>query len=406
MLERESYVALWRELAHEKSMILLSGPRQAGKTTLAGMIAKEFSNSVYFNWDVPHNKAQLLENPYFFEEIKRKDETPPLVILDEIHKYKEWKNYLKGIYDHFHDTYRFLVLGSGRLDLYRKGGDSLAGRYFLFRLWPFTLAELGRQQSTPADFRKNPLKVSTSGVDKLKNIWGRLSSFSGFPEPYLTGKAASFRRWSNTYSQQLIREDIRDMTGIKSVDDMEILYSLLPSKVGSPLSLNSLAQDLKVSYNTVKDWMSIFQRFYMTFSLPTWTSRIARAIQKEKKVYLLNYALIKDPASRFENMVALELLRAVSRWNDLGHGNFSLHFIKDKEKREVDFLIAEDGEPVLLVETKLSDSQPAPSLIKFQKHLNVPAVQLTDEGKGHRIRSNAGQKLVIVPAWQWIPHLP
>ena len=180
----------------------------------------------------------------------------------------------------------------------------------------------------------------------------------------------------------------------------------MPSKVGSTLSINSLAQDLKVSYNTVKDWMSIFQRFYMTFSLPTWTSGIARAIQKEKKVYLLNYALIKDPASRFENMVALELLRAVARWNDLGHGNFSLHFIKDKEKREVDFLIAEDGEPVLLVETKLSDSQPAPSLIKFQKHLNVPAAQLTDEGKGHRIRSNAGQKLLIVPAWQWIPHLP
>ena len=226
-MERKLYYQIWKELSGEKPMIFLAGPRQAGKTTLARMVSSTFSNSVYFNWDLVTNKRLLVEKPTFFEEINRKDNTPPLIVFDEIHKYKKWKNYLKGIYDEFSDRYKFLVLGSGRLNVFQKGGDSLAGRYFLFTLWPFTLAELGQRRRTFADFINNPLKLDS--IDKsLDKIWEQLSYVGGFPEPYLSGKETFYRKWSASYGQQLIREDIRNMTAIKDVDSMEILFSLLP----------------------------------------------------------------------------------------------------------------------------------------------------------------------------------
>lgn len=176
-----------------------------------------------------------------------------------------------------------------------------------------------------------------------EKIWRQLAMLSGFPEPFLSNRETSYRRWSNIYARQLVRKDIRDLTDIKAVQDIETLYTLLPSKIGSSLSVTSLAENLKVSYNTIRSWMDVLERFYLTFSIPTWTTRIARAIQKEKKYYLFDYARIKDDGTKFENMVACELFRAVTLWNDLGLGHFSLHFIKDKEKREVDFLVVKDG---------------------------------------------------------------
>jgi hypothetical protein len=240
----------------------------------------------------------------------------------------------------------------------------------------------------------------------LKVTWQQLSTLSGFPEPYLSGRETTYRRWSNTYTRQLVREDIRDLTDIKSVQDVEIIYALLPSKIGSPLSVTSLAENLKVSYNTVRSWLDILERFYLTFSISTWTGKVSRAIQKERKCYLYDYPRIKNAAARFENMVACELLRAVTIWNDMGFGVFSLHFIKDKEKREVDFLIANSGEPFPLIEAKLSDSQPSKPLLAFQKRLGVPAVQLIEAGSGYRIIPNGTHKILISPAWQWRAQLP
>ncbi|MBN1841739.1 MAG: DUF4143 domain-containing protein [Deltaproteobacteria bacterium] len=216
----------------------------------------------------------------------------------------------------------------------------------------------------------------------------------------------TYRRWSNTYSQQLIREDIRDLTGIKSVGDVEMLYLLLPSKVGSPLSVPSLARDLRVSYNSVQSWLSVFERFFLIFSISPWTQKISRAIQKERKVYLWNAPRIKEPAGRFENMVAMELWRAVTVWNDMGYGSFSLHFMKNKERQEVDFLIAKAREPFLLVETKLTDTEPSSDLKKFQRALDIPAVQLTNKGDGYRILSNLDQSVLVAPAHQWLSGLP
>ena len=403
---REPYLKIWQDLARDKSMVFLVGPRQVGKTTLAKIISRSFSNNLYFNWDILRDKARLMENPTFFQEIKRRDPSMPLIIFDEIHKYKDWKNYLKGVYDEFYDRYQFLVSGSGRLDIYQKGGDSLAGRYLLFHLWPFTIAELGKRALTMDDFLENPLQISMEGSENLKEKWSRLSTLSGFPEPYLANRRARYRRWSNIYSNQLIREDIRDLTGIKSVTDMEMLYSLLPSKVGSPLSVQSHATDLKASYNSVRSWLSIFERFFLIFSIPPWTERIARAIQKERKVYLWDAPRIEDPAARFENMVATELWRAVTNWNDLGYGLFSLHFIRNKEQQEVDFLITNGRKPFVLIEAKVSDTQPSGTLRKFQNALSIPAVQLIGEDEGYQIFSNNDQSILVAPGYQWLSQLP
>ena len=406
MHNRRYYINIWQELAAQKSMIFISGPRQAGKTTLSKLISRSYTNNYYFNWDIAEHRTLFFSNPSFFEGIKRKDPSTPLIILDEIHKYKDWKNYLKGIYDQFHESYKFIVSGSGRLDIYQKGGDSLAGRYYMFHLFPFTMAELGNRNIPIEAFLKDPLHINMERAKKNREIWNMLSGLSGFPEPYLSGKTTTYRRWSNTYSRQLIREDIRDIVDIKSVMDVETLYILLPSRIGSPLSIPSLANDLKVSYNTVRNWLAVFERFFLVFSIPTWTEKIARTIQKERKFYLWDAPVIKDASARFENMVAAELYRAVTLWNDMGYGNFSLHFVKNKEKQEVDFLIANSREPFLLIEAKMADEQPSKSLQIFQRALNLPAVQLTSEGESYKLLSNEGNKILIAPAYQWLSQLP
>jgi len=406
MRQRPLYLNAWEELSAEKSMVFMAGPRQVGKTTLCRQIMDFFTNSLYANWDIPQDRTRLLEDPAFFEGIERKDTSVPLVVFDEIHKYRDWKNYLKGAYDRFQGAFQFLVSGSGRLDIYQKGGDSLAGRYFLFHLWPFTLAELAGRNIPHGRFMENPLRIEMEKSTELREIWSNLTALSGFPEPYLSGRKATYRRWSGAYSQQLIREDIRDLTGIKAIGDVETLYHLIPTKVGSPFSVPSLSQDLKVSYNTVRSWLATLERFFMIFSISTWTRRVARAIQKEHKVYLWDSPLVEAPAAGFENRVACELFRAVSLWNDMGYGRFSLHFIKNKEQEEVDFLIADGNQPLLLVEAKLSEVEPSRPLLKFQNALKVPAVQLVEEAEGFRRLSNGDQTVLIAPACQWLAGLP
>ena len=387
-------------------MVFLAGPRQVGKTTLAGAISDCFPNKTYFNWDILDQKALLLRDPYFFERTPRTDASKPLVVFDEIHKYKDWKNYLKGIYDRFHQEYRFLVSGSGRLDVYQRGGDSLAGRYEQFHLWPLTVAELGGTGVGWKEFMEHPLQVAGAHEDERATIWTRLMRLSGFPEPYFSGREAVWRRWSGNYNRQLIREDIRDLTALQNIQSVEALFAMLPSKVGSPLSLNVLAQDLKVTFNTVKAWLDLFERFFLIFRIAPWTRKVARAIQKERKLYLFNTPLISDPGARFENAVALELHRAVSNWNDRGLGFFGLHYVRNKEKQEVDFLVTRDHRPFLLVEAKRSDEQPSASLTKFQKALNIPAVQVHGNKSGYRLISNDKQKILVAAAWQWLSGLP
>ena len=391
-------------LSKDHKMVFISGPRQSGKTTLAKeIIGLDFTNLCHFNYDYLENKAKLIQDPAFFQQMNRKDNTVPLIIFDEIHKYKDWKNYLKGVFDQFQGQYKFLISGSGRLDTYQKGGDSLAGRYFLLHVWPFTLGEMGNDFVSPEPFLNSLLQVPDfSESQKYQQIWNDLTNYSGFPEPFLKKDPLFCHRWSNAYQKQLIYEDIRDLTQIRQVDTMALLFSLLPSKICSPLSINQLARDLKVSFQSITSWLKVFEKFFLCFSVLPWTGKISRAIVKECKVYLTNFTLIKDEGSRLENMVALELYRAVSVWSDLGYGTFSLHFIRNKEKEEVDFLIARDNEPLFLVEVKSRDAAISKSLQKFQSILNIPAIQLVNIPDTARLVN----KILVTSIVNWIARLP
>jgi len=405
MIERSFFLSMWAELSAEKAMVFIAGPRQVGKTTLSESISAGFPNRIYANWDVIEDRARILKDPYFFAAVPRRDSSKPIVVLDEIHKYRDWRNYLKGAYDRFREDLLFLVTGSGRLDLLRRGGDSLAGRYLLFHLWPFTLAELAGRKGSLKSLFHDPLTVVDADRGELEAVWRRLAAFSGFPEPYTRAKPAAHLRWSGTYHRQIIREDIRDLTGIKAVGDLETLFGLLPSRIGSPLSFTSLAEDLKVAYNTVRGWIDVLERFYMIFTIVPWTRKVARAVHKERKAYFFDPTLIADPAIRFENMIAIELARAVANWNDLGLGRFSLRYLKNKEGEEVDFLIADGERPLLLVEAKRGDHQVGRSLRKFQDMLGIPAVQLIDEGDEYRRVPNGAREVLVAPAWRWVPLL-
>jgi len=401
------YLNMWQDLSSEKKMIFLSGPRQVGKTTFAQKIAEGFKNNLYFNWDIISQKRLLIQEPTFFENINRKDESIPLVIFDEIHKYSKWKNYLKGIYDEFAGDYKFLVSGSGRFDLYKKGGDSLAGRYFQLHLFPLTVAELSNKRKSFKDFAVSPLtNFDFTNLKITSKIWQTLFNVGGFPEPYVNGKKTFFNKWTANYTSQIVREDIKSISDIKNTDYIEILFSLLPKRVGSPISMNNIAEELQVSFGSIKEWLKLLEIFYLVFRIGPWTKKISRSILKEKKLYLYNYPEISDESYRFENMVAVELLRAVYNWNEYGYGRFTLHYLRNKEKEEVDFLICENNNPKILIETKFSDDAPSKNLIYFQKKLNIPAIQLVNKENVFKYLKNEQNKILIITAHIWLSTLP
>ncbi len=405
IINRASYIKLWEEQSSEKEMVFLAGPRQAGKTTLTKLISKNFKNNLYFNWDIISNKKTIIEDPTFFENINRQDNSTPLIIFDEIHKYKNWKNYLKGVYDEFSSDYKFLISGSGRLDIYQKGGDSLAGRYLLFHLFPFTVSELSKNKRKFSEFIKNPLINFKKNNDSEKN-WKKLSELSGFPEPFVKNSKTFWTKWTKNYTSQIIREDIRDISNIKNINNTEILFSLLPSKVGSPLSISNLAGDVQVAPDTVKSWIELFDTTYLTFRISPWTKKISRSITKENKIYLFNSPVINDNGAKFENMVAIELYRIIHYWNDKGLSDFKLHYVRNKKKEEVDFLISDKNNPFMLIEAKNSETAPSKSLINFQNILNIPAVQLVNQNGIYKIKNNNKNKILITTAHEWLSSLP
>jgi len=403
MKKRTYYRNIWAEFDADKSLVLISGPRQAGKTTLAQGIASREAASLYFNYDVPADKAKLLKSPVFFEEVDRKKGDVPLVVLDEIHKYPDWKNFLKGAYDGYGDAFRFLVTGSGRLDLSRHRGDSLAGRYLHFHIFPFTLGELF--SSSVAAAKGEFLTAIPSAHRRAREVWETMYHVSGFPEPFTKGTETSYRRWAASYHSQVIRDDIRDEFAVRRIDRMETLYLMLAGRVASPISVSALAQTLKVAHNTVVSWLDVLERFFLTFRLRPYSKRISRSIVKETKLYFYDYRRLDDPAARFENMVAVELVRAVTLWRDFGLGDFQLWYLRNKDKQEVDFLVTDGGRPQFMVEAKLSDPTVGPQLKKFQGMLNVPAIQLVHQpGIGRQIR-NGANRILVANAADWLARL-
>ncbi len=387
-------------------MAFMSGPRQVGKTTLARQLQKTFCQSLYFNWDIITDQKRLLKNPYFFEEADRQTRKPFLVVLDEIHKYARWKNYLKGAYDGHQNDFRFLVTGSGRLDLFKKGGDSLMGRYLSAPLFPLSVGELSGRLPTWADFKERLLDPPPiqSGVAE---VYGTLFRFSGFPEPFVKADARFYNAWFQERKSLLVREDIRSATGIREISLMETLSHLVPDKVGAPLSINSLREDVGVAFETVRDWLLLLEQFFYMIRIAPFTGSLARTLRKESKVYLYDWVEVPLESFRFENMVALHLHKAVQIWRATGEGDIGLHYVRDKDKREVDFLLTEKNRPLCLIECKLSDTALSPALAYYQDKFHVPtAVQLVSAGGLCRKTSRGGGTQWVISADRWLDLLP
>jgi predicted AAA+ superfamily ATPase len=304
-------------------MVFVCGARQVGKTTLAKQILREENG--YLNWDVSEDRERIL---------KRELPAATLWVFDEIHKYRTWRNYLKGLCDAPGGRQKILVTGSARLDYYRFGGDSLLGRYHFLRLHPLTAAELGIRQSA-----------------ELQS----LLALGGFPEPFLSGSEVEARRWSREYRARLVREDIADLERVADLGNMELLFMALPQRVGNPLSVNALREELQVSHKTVANWLSIFERLYAIFRIRPFGRAGLRAVKKEQKHYHLDWSLVPDPGPRFENLVACHLLKWVHFEQDARGRDVDLQYFRDVDRREVDFVIVENHRPIRLVECKWSD---------------------------------------------------
>ncbi len=373
-------------------MAFVAGPRQVGKTTLLRRLLDRAGQAGnYFNWDIESNRKAVLRHPEGFWTQPKAARSR--IALDEIHKYPRWKRFLKGLYDAAGAQTDILVTGSGRLDVYQRGGDSLLGRYGLYRLHPFTLGEI----LAPDRICVRPPKelwsqvahgVTPAGAERALS---QLEHLTGFPEPLFSGSEARLRRWRRGRHHLVIREDLRDLTRIRDIGLVEALAALLPERVGSPLSLNALSEDLGVAFGSVRAWVEALSRLYYLFEIRPFSGRLARTLRREAKVYLFDFSEIQDPGARFENLVALHLLKLRDAWNDWGLGDYELHYVRDKEKRETDFLLTESRRPYLLLETKLSAKSVSPSLLYFRERLQpAHAVQLSREEPEQRAGDERG----------------
>lgn len=391
---RYPLAALEAVLTAERKMGFVAGPRQVGKTTLVrSMLAVPTVG--YFNWDVDSHRRRLLKTPDAFWDPPA-DARRSRLVLDEIHKYPRWKRFLKGLYDGRGDELELLVTGSGRLDVYQKGGDSLLGRYALHRLHPFTVGELlaGGPQEVLPPAALDAMLESLGPVRGAAGALDLVERFTGFPEPLFAARADRLRRWRRARRQLVLREDLRDLTRIRDLGLVDKLVELLPERIGSPLSVNALSEDLGVAFHTAHGWLDTLARLYYLFTIRPWTGKLARTLRREAKVYLYDFTEIDEPGPRFENLVALHLLKLVDAWNDRGLGDFALHYIRDKERREVDFVVTERRRAYLLVEAKLTSAAVSPTLVYFAERLRPRwALQLVRTGE---VRRSGG--ILVAPA--------
>lgn len=309
-----------------EKMVFLGGPRQVGKTTLALALLEQNRepSSAYLSWDVPEHQRLLLAGGLPADG--------PLLVLDEVHKYKRWRNLVKGFYDRYKTSKQFLVTGSARLDHYRRGGDSLQGRYHYYRLHPLSLYEI------------NP-KPGQSDLDALLR-------FGGFPEPFLKQDMRHWKRWQRERQSRVIQEDLITLEQVREVSQLQLLARLLPGRIGSMLSIPNLRQDLSVAFETADHWITIFENLYYCYRIMPYGLPYLRAIKKERKLYLWDWSLCENEAARFENLVASHLLKYCHFLEDTQGDEMSLRFLRDAVGRELDFVVLKDGKPEFAVECK------------------------------------------------------
>ena len=320
----------------KRKMVFVGGPRQSGKTTLAKHLCSETGGKIderYLNWDAAADREQVL--------MERFPSAPGILILDEIHKYSRWRQVVKGLYDKRGDDLSILVTGSARLDHYRRGGDSLQGRYYFYRLMPLSLAEL----DVP----------SPSTVDDLL-------AYGSFPEPFSRQSEKETRRWSRDYRSRVITGDLADLENVQDVGIIERMALRLPELVGSPLSLNALREDIQVAHQTVSRWVAMLENLYMIFRIYPFGAPSIRAVKKEAKHYHLDWCQVPEPGPRFENLVACHLMKWCFFLEDTEGRDVELRYFRDVDRREVDFVVMENSRPVLFVECKQSDKTISRSL--------------------------------------------
>lgn len=371
----------------ERKFLFLSGPRQVGKTTSAKRWLRD-GEGLYLNWDIDEDRAAILKS-VFTAKVKTLRHTK--VVLDEIHKYARWKAALKGLYDRRLENLSLLVTGSARLDIYAKGGDSLLGRYEYLRVHPLSVGEIVNPavKAPPTDW----LKLGSSSKPASAAL-KRLEARSGFPEPYLSRDTRLYKRWSIRRKNLLLREDVRDLANLKLISLLEHLVLLLPDRVGSPLSVNSLREEVGVNHETAASWLDLLDRLYFTFRIRPYSEKVSRSLKKEQKLYLWDWASIPDVGKRFENLVASHLLKSAHLWTDAGYGEFELLYLRNKEKLEIDFLLTCDRMPIVAVECKLSDSTPSPSWKAFDHALKgVARIQLV-RSEGTDFMTLSGVRIV------------
>ncbi len=345
-------------------MAFVSGPRQCGKTTLAKMILKSRKKGNYNNWDDAEFRRIWTKSPA--SVVTSESKIVPLIIFDEIHKAKMWKRTLKGVYDGLNKPADIIVTGSARLNVYKKGSDSLMGRYYHFRLHPFSLAEIQKNALTEPNalidqiFLKS-LKIRKSSIDIIESLF----KYGGFPEPFLAQNERHARLWRRGRVEKVIREDLRDISRIPELSQIEMLTSLIPERVGSFLSRATLRETLEVSFDTIRRWLAYLKELYYIFELKPFTNSIVRTLKKEGKIYLWDYSEVEDAGARFENMIASHLLKFCHFWTDNGCDDFELFYLRNKEKEEMDFLICRNKKPWLPIEVKLNDIKPSPNWKKF-----------------------------------------
>ncbi len=344
-----------------EKMVLVGGPRQVGKTTVARQILAAAGSGVYLNWDNRDDRREIRRTHWPAGDA--------VVVLDELHKWRAWKGWIKGEFDKHRERLHFLVTGSARLDVYRRGGDSLQGRYHHYRLHPFSYAEVDSNGKPSPPPVAQELTIPTRGSRETVRA---LLQFGGFPEPFLAQSARTLRRWQRERLERFFREDVRDLEAVRDLSSIQLLADLLPERVAAPLSLNALREDLEVGHKSLTLWIDILERLYNVFRIRPYVSTKVRALQKMPKAYLWDGSLVPESGARFENLVALHLLKLCHFLHDHDGYDAELHYLRDRQGREVDFLVTINRRPWFAVEAKVSHTSLDPNLRYFRDRLKIP----------------------------------
>ena len=356
-----------------KKIVFIVGPRQVGKTWLAKKIGEQYSHTTYLNYDRFEDR-EIIKKEEWLKETE-------LLILDELHKMKNWKNYLKGVFDTKSSQIKILVTGSARIETFKEAGDSLVGRFFVHRLMPFSISELQKEK-------------------KFANI-DRLIKRGGFPEPFLVENSIDADRWRNQYINDLIRTDILDFERIHDIKNIQMVFELLRRKIGSPISYNSIARDVNISPITVKKYIEIFEALYIVFKITPYSRNIARSILKEPKIYFYDNGLvIDDDGIKFENFIAISLLKNILGINDYFGKNKKLQYLRTKNQQEVDFAIIDSQNNIEeIIEVKLSNKNLSKNLKYFSQKYNLKAIQLV---KNLKREKQIGDHIKILEAHNYL----